>query len=43
MKIESPVRLDDQTLSELRTLQLEGVDIDSELLSDLSYQLNNQE
>ena len=42
MKIEL-VRLDDNTLSELRTLQLEGVDIDSELLSELSYQLNNQE
>ena len=42
MKIEL-IRLDDDTLAELNTLQLEGFEIDSELLNDLSYQLNNQE
>ena len=43
MKIESPIRLDDSVLSEIHTLQLAGIDIDDSLLSELSYQLNNQE
>ena len=43
MKIESPVILNDETLSELQTLQQEGIELDSELVDDLSYQLNNRE
>jgi hypothetical protein len=42
MKIEI-VRLNDETLSELRTLQLSGEDLPEDLLSDLSYQLNNKD
>ena len=42
-ELQAPVNFTDAELQEIATIDRAGYGVDSELLDDLSYQLNNQE
>ena len=42
-ELQAPVQFTDAELQEIATIDRAGYGVDSELLDDLSYQLNNQE